>query len=482
MKNNLIHQPLLAASITALLSFSQSGLAATGTVVTQWNDATLEAIRQTHPGPPIVARALAIVDTCMFDAWTAYDAKAKGTRLGQTLRRPSGEQINANKEKAVSFAAYQCLVDLFPTQTTSFNTLMGTLGYNPADHSTNITTAVGVGNVTAKAVLDFRHHDGSNQLGDLHAGPYTDYTNYTPVNSPSSIVDPNHWQPLQVGSNTQSFITPHWGKVIPYALESASQFRKITPPPADYNTDPVRYETQAQQVLEYSSHLTDEKKVIAEYWADGPHSELPPGHWALFASFVSQRDHHTLDQDVKMFFAVSNAIFDASIASWEAKRFYDYVRPVTAIHFLYTGKTVESWQGLIDGADWKPYQAATVVTPPFPEYYSGHSIFSAAGAETLKLFTKSDNFGFSVTIPAGSSRVEPGLVPADDTILYWATFTDAADEAGISRRFGGIHFIDGDLISRKIGRLIGQQAWDKSVKYFNDGSEKHHSDEHHDSD
>jgi hypothetical protein len=480
MKNNSIdRRRLLAASITTLLAFSQSALAVTtGTVVTQWNEAALEAIRQTHPGPPIVARALAIVDTCMFDAWAAYDAKAKGTRLGQTLRRPIGEQTNANKEKAVSFAAYQCLVDLFPTQTASFNALMETFGYDLHDLRTKITTPSGIGYVAAKAVLQFRHHDGSNQLGDLHTGAYTDYTGYTPVNTPNSIVDPNHWQPLQVGSTTQRFITPHWGKVIPYALKSGSQFRKITPPPADYNTDPVRYETQAQQILEYSSHLTDEKKVIAEYWADGPHSELPPGHWALFAIYVSQRDHHTIDQDVKMFFAVSNAMFDASIASWEAKRFYDYVRPVTAIRFLYAGKTVESWQGSIDGADWKPYQAASVVTPSFPEYYSGHSIFSAAGAETLKLFTKSDNFGFSVTIPKHSSRVEPGIVPAYDTILYWATFTDAADEAGISRRFGGIHFIDGDLISRKIGRLVGQQAWNKSVEYFNDGSKQYHSDEY----
>jgi hypothetical protein len=332
--------------------------------------------------------------------------------------------------------------------------------------------------VAAKAVLDFRHHDGSNQLGDLNPGAYTDYTGYTAVNTPDSIVDPNHWQPLQIGANTQKFITPHWGNVIPYALTSGSQFRKITPPPADYNTEPERYELQAQQVLEYSSHLTDEKKVIAEYWADGPNSELPPGHWALFAQFVSERDHHTVDQDVKMFFAVSNAIFDASIASWDAKRFYDYVRPVTAIHFLYAGKQVESWQGLINGEDWKPYQAASVVTPPFPEYYSGHSIFSAAGAETLKLFTKNDNFGFSVTIPAGSSRVEPGLVPANDTTLYWATFTDAADEAGISRRFGGIHFIDGDLISRKIGRLVGQQAWKKTLAYFNDDREHNQFEDH----
>lgn len=478
MKNMPNKKLMLSACVSALLSVNTLAFASAGTVVTQWNEATLEAIRITHPGPPIVARALAIVDTCMFDAWAAYDDKAKGTRYGANLRRPKGERTIANKEKAISFAAHECLTDLFPSEAASFNTLMANLGYDPGDAGNNLSTPSGIGNVVAKAVLDFRHHDGANQLGDLHPGAYSDYSGYTPVNSPNNIVDPNHWQPLQVDGNIQKFITPHWGSVIPYALKSGSQFRKFTPPPANYDTEPERYEIQAQQVLEYSAHLTDEKKVIAEYWADGPSSELPPGHWSLFAAYVSERDHHTVDQDVKMFFAVANAIFDASIASWDAKRFYDYVRPVTAINFLYAGKTVESWQGPIDGGDWKPYQAASVVTPPFPEYYSGHSVFSAAGAETLKLFTKSDYFGFSVTIPAGSSKVEPGAVPADDTTLYWATFTDAADEAGISRRYGGIHFIDGDLVSRKLGRMVAQQAWDKTLKYFNEPKKSHDSHGH----
>ncbi|MFI3136449.1 MAG: hypothetical protein QX197_06690 [Methylococcaceae bacterium] len=457
---------LLRVTILSILFFSQSAMA--GNVVTQWNDVALEAIRVTRLGPPIVARALAITDTCMFDAWTAYDANAQGTRLQALLRRPANEQTTSNKKKAISFAAYTCLSDLFPSEKASFDALMVSLGYVLTDHSVDSTTPSGVGNVAAAAVLAFRHHDGSNQLGDLNPGTYSDYTGYTPVNSPTSIIDPNHWQPLAVGSSIQSFITPHWGRVIPYALKSSAQFRSITPPPANYNTEPERYKIQAQQILEYSAHLSDEKKVIAEYWADGPKSELPPGHWALFAAFVSERDHHTVDQDVKMLFAMSNAIFDASIASWEAKRFYDYVRPITAINFLYAGKIIDSWQGKIDGVNWKPYQAASFVTPPFPEYYSGHSIFSAAGAETLKLFTKSDYFGNSVVIPAGSSKVEPTLVPAKDTVLYWATFTDAADEAGISRRYGGIHFIDGDLESRKIGRILAQQAWDKTLSYFND--------------
>ncbi len=266
--------------------------------------------------------------------------------------------------------------------------------------------------------------------------------------------------------------------MIPFALTSASQFR---PPalPVIYDvslppTDPVNqaYATQAQEVIDYSANLTDEPKVIAEYWADGPSSELPPGHWALFAQFVSHRDGHRVDADAKMFFAMTNAILDASIVSWDAKRVYDSVRPVTAIHFLFTGKQILAWarscQGVcwIDGADWEPYQAITVVTPPFPEYFSGHSIFSAAGAEILKSHTGSDAFGDAVSISAGSSRVEPGQVPAQDIILSWPTFSAAADEAGISRRYGGIHFILGDLDARTAGRLVGARAWVKAQTYF----------------
>ncbi|SJM93843.1 conserved hypothetical protein [Crenothrix polyspora] len=402
----------------------------------------------------------------MFDAWAAYDAKAIGTRLGASLRRPLAECTEQNKQKAISFAASACLTDLFPTEKASFDGLLKNLGYNPNDKPTAKADPVNIGKTVAAAVISFRHHDGSNQLGDLNPTPYSDYTGYKPVNTPTKIVDPDRWQPLLVGGKVQKFVTPHWGKVKPYALMSGKQFRDKMLPPASYKNSPRRYKEQARQILELAAHLTDEKKVIAEYWADGPKSELPPGHWDLFAQFVSERDHHTLDKDVKLFFAITNAIFDASIASWEAKRFYDYARPITAIHFLYKGKTVDSWDGAVDGANWMPYQVASFPTPPFPEYGSGHSIFSASGAETLKLFTGSDYFGNSVVIPGGWSRVEPGVVPAQDVTLYWSTFSEAAAEAGMSRLYGGIHFVDGDLQNRKIGRLVARQAWAKSLKYF----------------
>lgn len=446
------------------------------TIVVRWNEAALQAIRETHPGPPICARALAIVHTCIYEAWSAYDPVAVGTQLGGALRRPPKERTLANKKRALSVAAYRALVDLFPTQTEDFDDLMDELGYDPDAQD----AATVVGNMAAAAVLTFRHHDGSNQLGDLHPGAYSDYTGYQPVNDPDHIFDPNRWQPLRVadghgGFIVQQYVAPHWGLVVPFAMTSGAQFRP--PGPAQYPSG--RYRAQALQILHYSARLTDREKVIAEYWADGPSSELPPGHWCLFGQFVSARDRHGVDEDVKMFFALANAVFDAGIAAWDAKRAYDSVRPVTAIHFLFHGKEVRAWAGpylgtrRIDGGAWQPYQPVTVVTPPFPEFISGHSTFSAAAAEVLRRFTGSDRFGNSVTIPAGSSKVEPGATPAHDVVLSWPTFTAAADEAGLSRRYGGIHFEDGDLTGRAVGRLVGAQVWQKARTYF-DGTAKPH--------
>ena len=121
----------------------------------------------------------------------------------------------------------------------------------------------------------------------------------------------------------------------------------------------------------------------------------------------------------------------------------------------------------MDGRNWIPYQPSTFPTPPFPECSSGHSTFSAAGAEILKLFTGSDAFGDSVTFLAGTSKIEPGHTPAHSLTLNWNTFTDAANQAGISRRFGGIHFEQGDLTGRVTGRLIARQAWAKAVRLWN---------------
>jgi len=279
------------------------------------------------------------------------------------------------------------------------------------------------------------------------------------------VVDPNRWQPLATPDGAgQRFLVPHWGLVAPFALATGWELR-----PSGPRRDPGRsFLLQAQELLDDSAGLDDETKAIAEYWADGPASETPPGHWCLLAQQVSARYGHDLDDDVKLFLALSAALLDAGIACWDAKRTYDSARPITAIRYLFAGQEVLAWGGLgqgtrrIRGEDWQPY----IATPPFPEYVSGHSTFSSAAAVVLARFTGSDRFGAGVTVAAGSSRVEPGVTPAADVTLSWPTFTDAAVQAGRSRRYGGIHFREGDLTGQAIGREVGARAWEAASALF----------------
>jgi hypothetical protein len=474
---------ILALGLVVTVGRPEPARAADGdNLVLIWNQETLRSIRELPPAPTVAARALAIVHTAIYDAWAAYDSVAVGTRLGAKLRQPEAERTPANKDKAVSFAAYLVLVDLFPARQQVFAQQMTDLSY--VTDGSDTSSAATVGTVAGQAVLDFRHNDGSNQLGG-----YADTSGYTPVNSWDQVLDPDRWQPLCVplpapGTTDcpaqQKFATPHWRNVTPFALTSAAQFRPDHGPavtvlkgkPSD------AFVKEVDQQLTFSAGLTDTQKVIAQYWEDPPGSETPPGHWNLFARWVSRRDHHSLDTDAKVFMALNNALLDASITAWDSKRQWTSVRPITAVRWLKKGQLIQAWGGpyqgtkTIRGEDWLPYQRANFVTPSFPEYLSGHSTFSAAAALLLKSAIGSDTFGMSVTIPAGSSTVEPRTdtqpgVPAASVTLFWKSFTAAADQAGISREYGGIHFNDGDFEARKAGEDVGLLVWGKAKSYFN---------------
>ena len=307
---------------------------ATDNVILKWNEELLQAIRLHPPttGPTITARAIGVLHTATYDAWAAYDAVAKGTRLGSQLRRPASERTLANKNKAISFAAYKVLTDLFPaTRYTrigevDFPGQMTELGYTP-NNSTDRTKPDGIGNVAAQAVLDYRHNDGSNQLNG-----YADTTGYQPVNTWNQINDPWRWQPLCVLTpagvaagrphlppppedcvaphyTQQKAYTPQFKDVLKFAPFNYSIPGPVKQPNGQYSMSDI------QLLLQESTNLTDREKVTAEYWADGPDTEFPPGHTCVFAQVLSRKRGHSLDHDVKMFFEVGNALMDAGIAS-----------------------------------------------------------------------------------------------------------------------------------------------------------------------
>lgn len=468
----LIPRTLLNTAIAVCITSAAAQVYAADTAVVVWNNALLSAVRTTNPGPTITSRALAIAHTCMYDAWAAYDKRAKGSS-GIDLLRAAGSHSEAAIAEAVSHAAYRAAVDLFPGKQQEFASVLAMQGLEPQPKNFSIASPAGVANVACEAVLRSRHRDGSNQLGKLGTGPYSDYTGYQPLNSPYSLNEPNHWQPLALtaadsSTREQRFLTPQWGNVKPFAIREPRSYR--IKPPALHGTP--AYREQVLEVVAYSAGLTESQKMIAAYWADGPNTESPPGHWNLFAQHVSQRDQHGLEADVKMFFALNNAMMDAGILAWWVKRRYDYVRPVSAVRHELNGQTITAWsrsaggKASMPGHSWEPYQTPGALTPPFAEYVSGHSTFSAAAAEILQRFTGSDVFGYEVSFPAGSSYIEPGKVPTADLQMSWATFSDAADEAGMSRRYGGIHFRDADMEGRRLGREVGAQVWGRAYKLF----------------
>ena len=271
MFKNLLRLSVLCVSAALLIPNASAD-----SLVAFWNEITLRAVRSGTLGPPMVARALAIVHTATYDAWAAYDEEAVGTRYGGALRRPILERTLANKEKAVSFAAYRALVDLFPAQTTAFNGTMQLLGYDATDASTDPNTPQGIGNLVAQNLLAYRHGDGANQLGNtldtngaVVTSAYGDYTGYQPVNTTNTINDPNRWQPLLFANGlAPRYIGAHWGHVIPFALSNSAQLRP--PPPAVAGT--ARYRVQAKEIIKLTARLDDRQKVLAEYWADGPRS------------------------------------------------------------------------------------------------------------------------------------------------------------------------------------------------------------------
>jgi len=220
-----------------LFTFDQYPPSVSDNVVLAWDEELLQAVRALPPGPTVVARAISVLHTAIFDAWAAYDARARGTRLGASLRRPAAERTLANKNKAISFAAYKALVDLFPARQFDFTEQMAFFGY--AVDGSDASTAASVGTMAAKAVIDYRHTDGSNQLNG-----YADTCQpacYKPVNTGDTVVDPWRWQPLRVPLGVgpeQRATTPHWSKVRGFALSSPFQFTTPGPDRLQNGFDP----------------------------------------------------------------------------------------------------------------------------------------------------------------------------------------------------------------------------------------------------
>ena len=546
----------------------------------------LDAIRRALPAPTIHARNLFHTSAAIWDAWAAYDPHAAGYFVTEKHSAPDvrAAREEAISYAAYRVLTARYIKSVGAEQSLSeFDDLMDGLCY-PLDATTTVgDSPAAVGNRIAAAVQAYGLTDGSNQGGGYADPGYQPVNPPLVVARPGApMIDPNRWQPLQlehmisqngipVVNGVQQFIGPQWGGVSGFALPGRAADRLPLdpgPPPrlGDAASD-QRFKDEAVEVIRDSSTLDptvatdvdispgargnntlgtndghgrsvnpitgqpyapdvvnqgDFGRVLAEFWADGPNSETPPGHWNVIANTVSDEfasdnlriggqgpSVDRLQWDVKLYLALNGAVHDAAIVAWGAKGYYDSVRPISMIRYMgglgqsinpslsaydrsglplvpglvevRDGQVVvRSWAGSpqdprtqiggvrwIPAVEWLPYQAPTFVTPSFAGYFSGHSTFSRAAAEVLTGFTGSEYFPGGLdgwTVKTGSLKFESG--PSTDVTLEWATYFDAADSAGISRLYGGIHISSDDLTGRKAGAECGQAAWALAQQYY----------------
>jgi hypothetical protein len=392
--------------IGAINLASSIGIPAKGDVVTEWNNAALDAIRAGSTAPPIASRSLAILHVSIYDAVNGI------ARTHEPYLVQSAVSASASREAAACAAAHETLVNLFPSRISSFDALHAAIlaGIPDGPHK---SAGIVWGEFVANQILAARANDGS-----------------TAIVPPPGGSGPGVWVPTPPAF--LPYALPQWGFVTPFAMTSSSQFRPPGPPSLDSQRYAADYDEVKELGAAVGSTRTEEQTEIALFWADGAGTETPPGHWNSIAQTIAAAEGNRLEENARLFALLNIAMADAAICAWDAKYTFDFWRPVTAIAFA---EPELNWMSFI-------------VTPPFPDYVSGHSTFSAAAAAVLPLFYGTEDLPFII----GSD-----FLP--DVYRSFPTPLAAAGEAGDSRVYGGIHFRSASEDGLQAGISIGDWTY-----------------------
>ena len=407
-----------------------------GDVVTAWNAALLEIIRETtspsttvpglmiKPPPPMVARSLAMVYGAMVDAVSAVDPQYEPYLLNVAT------QASASAIAAAAVAARDVAANIYhdPKQLAEWDkTLAEIMALVPEGSAKTLGTALG--QQAAAAMIANRANDGSGAT-----------VTYTPGNNPGQ------WRPTTPDFSAATL--PHWPAVAPFAAMSGDQFRPDQIPALGSAEYAAAVDEVRRLGAQTGSQRTDEQTLIATFWADGGGTSTPPGHWNQIAVDVGLENNLSLLENARMMALLNFAMTDAGIAAWDAKYAFNLWRPIDAVR----NADADSNAATTADPDWLPL----LDTPSFPSFVSGHSAFSGAAAEVLtSLF--GEDFAFTTLADRGSGGQWP---PLDDVALLksrsFSSFREAAEEAGASRIYGGIHFNFDNALGLAMGRSIGE--------------------------
>ena len=399
----VVKSSLFVAFICVINLGSSIAIPASADVVTDWNNAALDAIRVDRTAPPIASRSLAIVHVAIYDAVNGI------ARTHEPYLVPSAVPASASRVAAATAAAHQTLVSLFPNHTSTFDALHAAI-LAGIPNGPQKTHGITWGEFVASQILAARANDGSNAIVQPPGGS-----------------GPGVWVPTPPAF--LPYLLPQWGFVVPFGMSSSSQFRPPGPPSLDSQQYAADYEEVKQLGAAVGSTRTADQTEIALFWADGAGTETAPGHWNSIAQIIAAGRGTTLEENARLFALLNIAMGDAAICSWDAKYTYHFWRPVTAIAFA---EPQLNWISFI-------------VTPPFPDYTSGHSTISAAAATVLPLFFGTEDLPFTT-----GSDFLPGVYRS------FSTCQDAAEEAALSRIYGGIHFRSASEDGLQAGSSIGE--------------------------
>jgi hypothetical protein len=379
-------------------------------VIPDWNALMIEAIRSDNSGPTLSSRNLAILHTAIYDAVNSIE------RTHQPYKFFLDAAPGTSTEAAAVGAAYQIMTVLYQPFRAQADDLYETwLASVPRDAP--VTNGLAFGDHIAELALQDRAADGSST--DV---PYI----------PSA--EAGQWR------RTPPFfrppLTPQWRYVTPFCLPELESFLP-GPPPA---LDSPEYAEDLNYVKTIgslnSAVRTEEQTLIAKFWSDFSYTSMPPGHWHLIAATVSRSQKNSLADNARLFALLSVAQADGAIACWETKFKYNLWRPVTAIQ-----RADEDSNPLTEADEnW----AQLLPSPPFPSYTSGHSTFSKASSQVLTHFYGTDSITFSATGDA-----TPGV------IRTFHSFAECADEVGMSRVYGGFHYMFDNVAGKECGRKVG---------------------------
>lgn len=369
--------------------------------VARWNDATLNAIKTERTPPPVAARNLAVVHIAVYDAVVSINFEY------QAFYSDVRPEPGANSEAAAAVAAHRVLIELYPRRTREFDAeLDATLAHIPEGSAKDRGVAHGL--AVAEKVLKWRSAD--MKAAEKHSYKAKDEIGYW------KPTPPKHTDPL----------LPGWANVNGFAIVDRKPFRPQGPPKLDSDAYTAALREVRELGAETGSTRTKDQTEIAHFWADGEGTVTPPGHWNRIAQSVAADQRLTMTESARMFALLNVSMADASLMCWECKYGFDVWRPVTALRPT--------------NADWTPL----LPTPPFPSYTSGHSSFSGAAAAALETV-----FGDRVAFTSTSDGL-PGVRRS------YASFKAAADEAGMSRIYGGIHYSFDNTDGLKCGREIAE--------------------------